>query len=496
MHPQYPARAITKNGHTQQILLGYQQRWLTDPAPVKVMEKSRRIGITWAEAADCSLLAARSQGMDVWYIGYNREMAREFIEDCGRWLTRYQLAAERLSQIVLPYPDRNITAWRIRCASGHCITALSSRPTNLRGKQGKVVIDEAAFHPRLDLLLKAAMALIMWGGRVAIISTHNGENNPFNRLIGEIRAGKLPWSLHRVTLDQALEDGLYERICLSLGEKETTPSAEARARWRAELTERYGQDADEELFCIPRTRGASWLSAAVVSQCMEAEIPTLRFTCPPDFALMADDLRADQARRWCEQHLQPLLAALDSQRQQYFGQDFARSQDLSVMIPLIEQEDMRWRQAFVLELAGVPFKEQELICFYILDRLPRLVRANFDAAGNGQYLAETAMQRYGADRVGAIRPSEGWYRQEMPRLKSLLENRQLAIARHSEHLEDYCSLVLERGVARLPKTRVTGADGQRRHGDVVMAMALAVAATRHSAGEYTYFGFARRGHRG
>lgn len=32
---------------TPMVLLGYQQRWCEDTSPVKVVEKSRRIGLTW-----------------------------------------------------------------------------------------------------------------------------------------------------------------------------------------------------------------------------------------------------------------------------------------------------------------------------------------------------------------------------------------------------------------------------------------------------------------
>ena len=39
------------------ILLAYQGRWAADQANVKVMEKSRRVGISWAEAADDTLYA-------------------------------------------------------------------------------------------------------------------------------------------------------------------------------------------------------------------------------------------------------------------------------------------------------------------------------------------------------------------------------------------------------------------------------------------------------
>ena len=44
----------------------------------------------------------------------------------------------------------------------------------------------------------------MWGGQVIIISTHDGAENPFNELIQDVRAGNLPYSLHRITLDDAL----------------------------------------------------------------------------------------------------------------------------------------------------------------------------------------------------------------------------------------------------------------------------------------------------
>src|ERR1700722_5573857 len=53
------------------ILLPYQRRWLADQSQVKVSEKSRRIGITWTEAADRALGAATTgrAGIDGWYIG-------------------------------------------------------------------------------------------------------------------------------------------------------------------------------------------------------------------------------------------------------------------------------------------------------------------------------------------------------------------------------------------------------------------------------------------
>lgn len=125
------------------ILLPYQQAWIKDTSPVKVYEKSRRIGISWAEAADDALYAASESGDDVWYIGYDKDMAREFIGDAGFWAKNYQLAASEMQEDVFRDYDpesettRDILIFRIRFASGNEITALSSAPRGLPGRGGR-----------------------------------------------------------------------------------------------------------------------------------------------------------------------------------------------------------------------------------------------------------------------------------------------------------------------------------------------------------------------
>ena len=85
------------------ILLPYQRRWIADQSQVKVIEKSRRIGITWTEAGDRALGAATGgrAGIDGWYIGYNKDMAREFIDAAARWARRFNRAAEQVEEIAL-----------------------------------------------------------------------------------------------------------------------------------------------------------------------------------------------------------------------------------------------------------------------------------------------------------------------------------------------------------------------------------------------------------
>lgn len=130
--------------------------------------------------------------MNVYYIAYNRDMTVEYIQACAMWARAFNYAASEIEEGFWEEDDddKHIKTYTIKFPdSGFRIVALSSRPSNLRGRQGIIVIDEAAFHEQLDELLKAALAMLIWG-KVRVISTHDGDDNPFNTLIGDIRAGR------------------------------------------------------------------------------------------------------------------------------------------------------------------------------------------------------------------------------------------------------------------------------------------------------------------
>lgn len=463
------------------ILLPYQTRWVADQSPVKFIEKSRRVGISWAEAADDTLYASEAgsgEKRNVWYIGYTKDMALEFINDCANWARAYNLAAsameeyeeideEEIGGIV---QEKKILAYKITLESGWRITALSSRPTNLRGKQGRVVIDEAAFHDDLAGLLKAALALLMWGGQVRVISTHFGETNEFNSVIQDIRAGKKPYSLHRVDFDDALRDGLYRRICEVLGRDWT---AEGQAAWRQAIIDSYGEDADEELFCVPSQGTGTFLTRALIETCLSEEIPVIRYEQPTAFSELPDHIRYAEVKDWCDEILKPVLAVVDPERNAVVGEDFGRTGDLSVFIPLIEQQNANWKAIFHLELRNIPFQQQEQIFYYICDRLNRFRYGALDARGNGQYLAERAMQRYGASRIAQVMLTEQWYRENMYQYRSAFEDKTILLAKDADVIEDHRAFKIIRGVAKLPDVRIKGKDNKKRHGDEGVAGAMA-----------------------
>jgi phage FluMu gp28-like protein len=464
------------------ILLPYQIRWLADEAPVKVAEKSRRIGLTWTEAAASALAASAGKGMDTWYLGYNRDMALEFVETAAAWARQFNKAAQEIEEIAIDDERRDILAYRIRFSSGHKIVALSSRPSNLRGEQGRAVIDEAAFHDDLKGLLKAALAFTMWGGCVRVMSTHNGANSAFHELVNEIRAGRRPYSLHRVTLDEAISDGLYHRICMKLGLKW---SSGGESEWRTWIFEEYGEEAEEELLCIPRASGGAFLSSVLIEGRMREGVPVIRWELPTEFAGRPEGERMRVTRDFCEEQIAPQLDGLDPTAMSFIGEDFGRSGDLTVIWTLQLKGNTMRRTPFVIELRNIPFRQQEQVLFYVADRLPRFVAGAMDARGNGQYLAETAMQRYGA-RIRQVMLSTEWYRENMPRYKAAFEDGMIELPRDAEILADHRALVMEQGVARVAERRTTTAAGKQRHGDAAIAGALAYFASQAEVMEIAY----------
>ena len=457
------------------ILLPYQQRWIEDPSQVKIIEKGRRIGISYSEAADDVLYAGSKKGANVYYISYDKEMTQGFIEDCAAWAKAYNMAAGSIEEeLIIEDEDKQILSFAIRFDSGHKIQTFSSNPRKLRskGKPGeKLIIDEAAFIDDLDELLKSAMAMTVWGGSVCIISTHNGDENAFNELIEDVRKGRYDYSLHRVTLDDALADGLYKRICQVTGQ---VWSVEAEATWRKALINRYKPNEKEELFCVPAMGGGAYLSRVLIEKNM-ADAPVVRFEGSASFNMAPESVRRAEMQDWINDNIKPLTAVLNPLRRHVFGMDFARSGDMTDIAPMEKGETLHKTVPFIVELHNVPFKQQEQVLFAVADDLPRLSGGALDATGNGAQIAEAAKDRYGS-MIEEVKMSENWYRESFPPYKADLEDGMTTIPKHDDILEDHRAVQLVNGVPRLPKKK-TDKKGQR-HGDSVVAIVLADTAAR------------------
>lgn len=466
---------------TPTVLLPYQQAWVGDPAEVAVWEKSRRIGASWCDASEAVLTAAPEGGMDALYIGYSEDMTREYIDDCAMWAKAFSFAAAWFGEVVYVDEGQDIKAFRIDFASGKKILALSSRPRSIRGKQGRVTIDEAAFHDDLPGLMKASLAMLIWGGKVRLLSSHNGTKNPFNEIVESIRAGRLGYSLHRTTFREAVTQGLYQRVALIQGDRLADKTEEA---WVAKIYAMYGETASEELDVIPSEGGGVFLAMALIESRMVRETPIVRRRWPDSFGQQPEGDRRREVLAWCEEELRQLLEGLDATRWHGFGEDFARVGDLTVITVLEEGQDLVRRVRLVVEIGNCPFRQQEQILTYLVDRVPRLRHGAMDASGNGAALAEYAADRYGLARIEQIKLSEAFYREQMPRFKAALEDAMLeALPRDDQCRDDLRAIRIFNGVPKLPNSATQrqsghGAERMQRHGDFAISLFLADYALR------------------
>ena len=483
------------------VLLPYQARTVslleTTACRVLFIEKSRRIGLTWGLASYAVLRAGRERaagGMDVMYISYSQEMTREFIDACAMWARAFSTAAMSAEEFLFPDKDedgdKSIQAFRIRFASGFEIIALSSAPRSLRGKQGVVIIDEAAFVDSLSELLKAAMAFLMWGGQVVVCSTHDGTDNYFNQQIQDILAERSKYDHLKIDFDAALRDGLYQRICLVTGQ-EWTPEGEAE--WRQDIIDFYADGADEELFCIPAQGTGNWLPTPLIEARMDAVGPEVLTLELPANYLQLNKLGQKLLLIPFLERLEEALGNVNLDLRYALGFDFARVADLSVLSLLAIEKNLRRREALSIEMRNVPGDEQKQITAMVLEKVKaQLVGAAFDATGMGWTVAEDMGRKFGmretkdgSGLVWAIKFSEEWYRVNMPPLKGAFEDGSISLLKSDDHVTDLRLVKLVRGTPRVPDVR-SGEKGKKRHGDYAIALALAYFASRMRWSEYGY----------
>lgn len=477
------------------VLMEHQKDWIADDSDLKGCEKGRRTGITFAEALDAALIAAAQRsagGQNYFYIPDSKPKGREFIGYAAHFA---KVVAKELLTIEdgIFFDQREdgttnaIASYIIRFASGFRIEALSSRPENIRGLQGVVCIDEAAFHRNVHDVIDAVNALLIWGGKVRVISSHNGVSSPFNEFVKEARAGKNGFKIHRYSFEDAIRNGLFRRFCLIKGEDW---SQEKQDAWEAKIRKSYGSRTAkmrQELDAIPAEAEGAALTRVLIESCMSRDLPAVvRWDRPDEFKNLEDFEREEQAEEFCEGVLKPLLDALDVDREHVFGEDFARSGDKTAIVVFEIGADLIRRARLVVELKNIPFDQQRDILFCIGDRLPRLSGGALDARGNGQYLAEKARQRWG-ENIHEVMLSAKWYALNMPAYIEAFTDKSLLLPFDADVLADHQALAYVNGIIKVRDEHSSkGADGYDRHGDTAPAGALAWFASCQDAIAYGY----------
>ncbi|EBF4783675.1 hypothetical protein AC369_14275 [Salmonella enterica subsp. diarizonae] len=472
------------------VLMAHQVEVLKIRKSILAVPKGRRTGITFSFGFDAVLTAAarkNSGGMDVYYIGDTKEKGLEFIGYCAKFsrvIAEQQVdSVSSIEEFLFEDQDdegktRRITAYRIRYASGFQVVALSSRPANIRGLQGMVIIDEAAFHQDVQGVLDAATALLIWGGRIVVISSHNGRTNPFNTFVTDIEKGLYgeDAAVYTVTFDDAVANGLFERVCFMKGED---PTLEAKAAWYSRIRNAYGPRKAamrEELDAVPRDGNGICIPGVWIEAAMPPgdDRVVLRLTLDNDFAAESRREREAFADDWIKRYLDPVLSSLDLSLRYAMGDDFARHRDFASIVLMAILPNLYRRVPLVIEMHNVPTRQQEQILWYLLRYLSRFSGA-MDATGPGQTLAEYTADEFGTTRIAQINLNRAWYGMWMPKLIQAFEDGVITLPADDNIKQDLHSIEDIDGIPMVSPVRKEDLKDPElyRHGDTAIALALA-----------------------
>lgn len=433
------------------LLLPYQMEWVRDGSRLKLCEKSRQIGWTWATAYELvsrkSLVEAR---LDAWISSRDDIQARLFLEDCKSFAELLQAAAKDLGEQVIDGSGHS--AYVLAMANGLRLHSMSSNPDAQAGKRGDRVLDEFALHPDPRKLYSIAYPGITWGGSMQIFSTHRGSQNFFNQLVLEAKHKGNPkgFSLHRVTLQDALDQGFLSKLQAKLpadDERMGMDEAEYFDFIRAGCADE--ESFSQEYMCVPADDAGAFLSYELIDGCK---------------------YRPDQA--WSKS-LEELATC---QNPLYMGVDVGRVRDLTVFW-IVESVGGLRPTVHLVTLQDTAFDAQEARLYELLE-LPMLRRACMDNTGLGRQFVERAQQRFGTYKVEAVNFT-GAVKEELAYpLRAAFEDRSVRIPDERTVISHHRAIRKETTAAG--NVRFAADSGPEGHADYFWGHALALHAGKTS----------------
>jgi phage FluMu gp28-like protein len=239
-----------------------------------------------------------------------------------------------------------------------------------------VKLDEFAVSKSQRELFRYAKPCTTWGGQLAIISTHRGLDTVFNEILVGIKdkGNPMGFSHHRVTIFDAVEQGLVEKINQVRGGSRSSSFAESREQFLARLRAECLDEESwlQEYCCTPADEHSAFITYEMIHAC-ESPGCLRPFSCLSDPGLNPDP----------DPDPNPAF---------YVGVDVARKHHLTVIDVGEKIGDVHWDRLRI-ELHDKTFSEIEHELFAILE-LPQVKRCCIDATGLGMQLAERATERF------------------------------------------------------------------------------------------------------
>lgn len=445
----------------REILLPYQRAWVEDKARFKFGLWSRQTGKDFS-ASEEIVNDCFTQPKTPWLIAAPSE--RQSLETLAKvkdWTEAYKLAiADQIITRESNHPEALLKSSEVIYSNGSRVIAVPGKPDTVRGFSANVLLTEAAFFEDLRRTWAAILPSItnpLRGGvkKARIITTPNGKGDLVHRLFAENYRGPgqeadtpldparlAKWAVHRVTLDDAIRQGL------------PVDAAELRAAMGdAELA---AQEFDLEFL-----DGSNVLLPYEIIAL--AESAEAREFCDPAFW----DVRGSAGNN-------PVV----------LGIDFGRTNDPTVSFALERVGDIWWTREVLAE-QGMSTPNQEKMLHH---RITRASRVCFDYTGPGIGLGDYLVKEHGEwdpekHKFGKIELctfTAGFKRDIFPKLRRAFEAPvKLRVPISTACREDFHAMkqIVKNGEYSYAAPRT--AEG---HSDRCTALALALRATGSAGG--------------
>jgi phage FluMu gp28-like protein len=349
----------------REILLPYQRRWVEDKSRFKLGLWSRQSGKDFS-ASEEIVNDCYTTPKCPWLIAAPSE--RQSLETLGKvkeWTEAYRLAiADQIVTRDGSHPEALLKSAEVIFSNGSRVIAVPGKPDTVRGFSANVLLTEAAFFENLKLTWRAILPSItnpLRGGlkKARIITTPNGKGDLIHQLFAKNYRGPgqeadtpldpdrlAQWAVHRVTLDDAIRQGL--------------PVDAAELRAAMDDPESAAQEFDLDFL-----DGSNVL-------------------LPYEIIALAESA---EAHEFCD----PAFWDVSSGGNVVLGIDFGRTNDPTVSYALEQVGDILWTREVLAE-RGMSTPDQEVM---LERRIRRASRVCFDYTGPGIGLGDYLVKKFG-----------------------------------------------------------------------------------------------------
>jgi phage FluMu gp28-like protein len=360
---------------------------------------------------DCSYVTLDRRRAVEW-IGYVAQILRRFgvILDVVGYTEVSDESEYFVAEVRMPIPGMEHRV---------AIRALASTADGVRGRDGDIILSEAAFHANFEKLFDAALPCTQNGGQVIIVSTvnldgdfhHELEKMAQRRIDGCPEPGDMVIALHRADIEELAwdgwEDGTGYLHVLNAADPARklpgfTPRTPEQYIERAKKNSRTEEALLREYYHIRPLGASKFFPLLLVNECVSSFAPMpIRYSAPDRYLKKNDpglERKVGEQITECTNRMLALMheAASVHRGPMYAGADIGREGDKS-SIWIKQRRDGMLRTVCLLTLRGCGFAEQLEVLRAMMNfrvngvSVQRLVG---DATGLGMMLMETLEREF------------------------------------------------------------------------------------------------------